>query len=68
LGNTGKKKCLIPDTVILASSISDQHSFDTAPDPAFLAEYRSGSRVSMTKNWKKITGEENYNLPIPGPP
>jgi hypothetical protein len=29
------------------------YSFDTDPDPAFSAEYRTGSRVFMTKNWKK---------------
>jgi hypothetical protein len=32
-------------------------SFD--PDPAFKAEYRSGSRVLMTKNWKKFIAKKN---------
>jgi hypothetical protein len=42
-------------------SVSDPYSFDTDPDLAFLAEYRSasgsnpGSTVWMTKNLKKIT-------------
>jgi hypothetical protein len=31
-------------------SIADPYSFDPDPDPAFLAEYRSRSRVLMTKN------------------
>jgi hypothetical protein len=34
--------------------VSDPYSFDTVPDPAFLAEYRSGSRVLMTKIGKKL--------------
>ncbi len=30
------------------------------PDPAFLAEYRSGSRVLMTKNCKNFTAENFF--------
>ncbi len=43
-------------------SVSDPYSFDTDPDPAFEAEYRfgSGSRVLITKKWrKKFTAEKN---------
>ncbi len=38
--------------------VADPYSFDTDPDPVFYAEYRSGSRVLMTKNWKKFTAEK----------
>jgi hypothetical protein len=36
-------------------SVSDPYSFDLDPDPAFDSEYRfgSGSRVLLTKNWRK---------------
>ncbi len=34
---------------VLISSVSNPYLFDTDPDPA---EYRSGSRVFMTKNLK----------------
>jgi hypothetical protein len=37
-----------------ATSVLDRNSFDTDTDPAFHAEYRTGSRVLMTKNLKKI--------------
>ncbi len=46
-------------------------------DPAFLAEYRSGSRVLVTKEWEKICSWikkliffyiKNCNLPIPRSP
>jgi hypothetical protein len=43
---------------IVFHRVSDPNSFDTDPDPAFYAEYRSGSRVFMTKNLKKITAEK----------
>jgi hypothetical protein len=39
--------------VVIGNSVSDPNSFDTDPDPAFLAEFLSGSRVLMTK-LKKI--------------
>jgi hypothetical protein len=43
----------IKGTFVKGSSVSDLYSFD--PDPAFEAEYRSGSSGAlMTKNWKKI--------------
>jgi hypothetical protein len=60
--------------------VADPYSFDTDPDPAFKAEYRSGSNpesgVLMTKNCKKFAAEKkfnlflikNYSLPIPRPP
>jgi hypothetical protein len=35
----------------VAVSVSD-------PDPALLAEYRSGLRFLMIKNWKKFTTEK----------
>jgi hypothetical protein len=41
-------------------SVSDPYSFDPDLDPAFEAEYRSESRVLMTKNLKKITAEKKY--------
>jgi hypothetical protein len=31
---------------------------ETYPDPAFYAENRTGSRVLMTKNFKKITAKK----------
>jgi hypothetical protein len=36
--------------------VADPYSFDTDPDPASYVEYRSrsGSKVLMTKYWKKI--------------
>jgi hypothetical protein len=57
-------------------TVSDPYSFDTNPDPALKAEYRSGSRVLTSKNLKKFTADKNlivfyiknYNLPIPRPP
>jgi hypothetical protein len=56
-------------------SVSNPYSFYTDPDPAFQAEYRSGSRVLMTKNLKKFTAEKiiffyikSFNLPIQRPP
>ncbi len=47
----------LPRAVVVAR-VSDPHSFDTDPDPAFWAEYRSGSgsRVFMTK-FGKIAAE-----------
>ncbi len=41
-------------TVVL-NRVADPHSFHPDPDPAFWAEYRSGSgsRALMTKNWTK---------------
>ncbi len=43
-------------------SFSEPYSFDTDPDPAFWAEYRSGSSVLMTKNKKKCKAENKFNL------
>jgi hypothetical protein len=54
-------------------SVSDPNSLIPDPDPAFKAEYCSGSgsrsgdpnevpdRVLMTKNWKKFTAEKKFN-------
>ncbi len=49
------------------SSVSDPYSFYTDPDPAFWAEYQSGSgsRVLMTKNWKNTAGKSLFNFPRP---
>jgi hypothetical protein len=60
------------------------YSFDTVSDPAFWAEYRSGSIPDPDEiqgfdvaNWKKFTAgkkikflflNKNYNIPIPRPP
>ncbi len=45
--------------------VSEAYSFNTDPDPAFYAEYRSGSgsRVIMTKNWKNLQLEKNVRTP-----
>jgi hypothetical protein len=40
-----------------ATSVLDPNSFDTETDQAFYAEYRSGPRFLMSKNWKKCTAE-----------
>ncbi len=40
--------------VYFFTSVSDPNLFGTDPDQAFYAEYRSGSRVLMTKNLRKI--------------
>jgi len=62
---------------ILFSRVADPYSFDTDPDPAFKAEYRSGSgsrgfdeqKTKKNYSWKKILiFFINYNLPIPRPP
>jgi hypothetical protein len=37
--------------------VADPHSFH--PDPAFLAEYRSGSRALMSKKWGKLQRKNN---------
>jgi hypothetical protein len=44
--------------------VSDPYSFGTDPDPAFKAEYRSGSgsRVFTTKNYKKFTAENKRKI------
>jgi hypothetical protein len=48
--------CCIKRKFVKGSSVSDLYSFD--PDPAFAAEYRSGSfRALMTKKWKKFTAK-----------
>ncbi len=39
--------------------VSDPDSVSPDPDRTFEAEYRSGSRVLMTKNWIKFTAEKN---------
>jgi hypothetical protein len=38
--------------------VSNPDSFDTDPDPAFKAEYRSESRVFIKKIEKKFTAEK----------
>ncbi len=38
-------------------SVSNQGLLRPDPDSALQAKYRSGSRVLMTKNWKKFTAE-----------
>ncbi len=56
------------------NSVSDPYSFD--PDPAFQAEYQSGSNPDQGFWWpkiekrsqKKIVLIKNCNLPIPRPP
>jgi hypothetical protein len=40
----------------LKTRVADPHSFH--PDPAFQAEYRSGSRALMTKKFKQMTSEK----------
>jgi hypothetical protein len=42
----------------ISARVSDPHSFDPDPDPAFEAGYQSGSRALMTKIEKKITAEK----------
>jgi hypothetical protein len=42
------------------SSVSDPYR--SSPDPAFEAGYPSGSRVLMTKNWKKFTAEKKFDI------
>jgi hypothetical protein len=50
-------KYLVSSGIFLFScfftSVLDPYSFDTDPDPAFLAEYRSESRGLMTKNRRR---------------
>ncbi len=44
---------------------SDQSSFETDPDPALWAKYRSGSGSNpdpVTKNWKEFTAENFFYL------
>ncbi len=49
----------VPGTgTVTDSSVSDPYSFD--PDPAFLAEYRSGSRVIWPKIGKNLQLKNNY--------
>ncbi len=51
---------------ILITRVADPYSFDSdtgkGPDPAFLAEYRSGSRGFDTKNWKNLQLKKIYFL------
>ncbi len=56
----GRRAEQVPGVEVLGGGgtpgrFADPHSFHPAPDPAFKAEYRSGSRSLMTKNLKKIT-------------
>ncbi len=51
--NTGCQRVLIYSTVL--PRVADPHLFHPDPDPAFSAEYRSGSRALKTKNWKKYS-------------
>jgi hypothetical protein len=44
-------------TARLNTIVSDPFSFDTDLDPALYVEYRSGSRVLMTKDWKQLSAE-----------
>jgi hypothetical protein len=46
--NTGCQRVLIYSTVL--PRVADPHLFHPDPDPAFSAEYRSGSRALKTKN------------------
>ncbi len=61
LQNFSKSSC---ESSILKTGVADPHPFrpDPDPDPAFQAEYRSGSRALMTKNCKKITAEKNFQF------
>jgi hypothetical protein len=38
-----KRRKKIPQKIFKKNSVSDPYSFDTDPDPAFQAEYRTGS-------------------------
>ncbi len=46
------------NSAVVPTRVSVPCSFYTDPDPAVYAEYRSGSRVLMTKKWKKFTAEK----------
>jgi hypothetical protein len=63
-----------PDKILqnLSNRVADPHSFHPDPDPAFQAEYRSGSNTNPDpiriqgfndqKLKKKITAEKNLNF------
>jgi hypothetical protein len=60
------RRCCSPGDSIsyltIKTSVSDPDSLRPDPDPAFFAEYRSGSRVLMTKTLKKFTAEKKFDI------